>query len=73
MQRNGYTFRAGTHVVQKINNDALINASLFWNEAHDIIKKNGLGNVISLTWMKLPLFLICYQIKLLLKGVKKHF
>lgn len=29
MQRNGNTFRIGTHVGQKINNDALMNASLF--------------------------------------------
>lgn len=65
--------RARTHVGQKINNDALINASLSWNEVYDLIKKNPLGNVIFLSLMKLHFFLICYKIKLLIKGIKKQF
>ena len=42
MKRFGYSFRCGTHIGQSINEDALKNASLFWNKVHNTIKENDL-------------------------------
>ena len=71
MQRNGYTFRAGTHVGQKINNDALFNASLFWNEVHDVINKNGLGKGNIFNMDETPLFFNMIPNKTIAKRGKK--
>ena len=60
MKRLGYSFRCSTHIGQSINEDALKNASLFWNEVHNTIKENGLGknnifnNLISLYIVQTP-------------------
>ena len=67
MQRSGYTFRAEIYIGQKINNDVLINTSLFWNEVHDLVKRNGFRKCNIFKMNETPLFLIYYQLKQLLK------
>ena len=73
MQRNGYTFRAGKHIGQKISNNALINISLFWNKVHDIIKKNGFGKCNIFNTDETPLFFNMLPNKTIAKRGKKNF
>lgn len=73
MKRFGYSFRCGTYIGQSINEDALKNASLFWNEVHNIIKENGFGKYNIFNMDECSIFFNMVPNKTIAKRGKKQY
>lgn len=73
MKRFGYSFRCRTHIGQSINEDALKNASLFWNEVHNTIKENGFGKNNIFNMDESPIFFNMVPNKTIAKRGKKQY
>ena len=71
MNKYSYSFRCGTHIGQTLKNESLFNASLFWNEVHSMIKKNGFGRCNIFNMDESPIFFKMAPTKTIAKRGKK--
>ena len=71
MERYGFSFRSATHIGQKVNKDALTQASLFYNEVHTTINENGFNTYNIFNMDESPIFFNMVPNKTIAKKGKK--